>query len=270
MNVISYFENEEAQRRALGACSGFLDGKGWAVSDRLVFYGLSREAFRSNGDAAGFRRIYEELVRPARADGWGIARNSAGPLWTAEKTFQVLRDEFSRFEWGGATTLLNFGTGGAGLTLEPLLEGMRGFKPLRSASNWPVMAVSKVLHFFNAELFPVYDNEVIWNLVMTHFLNEFREFCRSFRPRYDTGYTTTFYMNYMSWGSALLRSAHPRFMQNFAGWLSEFTAADLPRGSFDLSTLYATAFEFTIIGAYADSVGRQEVAASKVAHCKAS
>jgi len=270
VNVIGYFENESAQRRALEACRGFLGGKDWAVRDRLEFYDISHEAFSSDGGAAAFRRIYEELVRPASANGWGIARNSAGPLWTAEKTFQALRGDFSQFAWGGATSLLNFRKSGAEATLPPLLEKMRPLKPLRSASNWPVMAVSKVLHFFNAELFPVYDNEVIWNKVMTHFLNEFRGFCRTLSPPYDAGYTPTFYRNYMSWGSALLESAHPQFMQNFAGWLGEQPGADLTRRSFDPSKLYATAFELTIIGAYADSAGRQEVAESTAAHCKAS
>jgi hypothetical protein len=269
VSVITYFKDEKAQNRALEACKDFLGGRAWAVKDRLNLYSLSREAFGANKNAASFRRIYDELVRPASADGWGIARNAGGPLWSSEKTFEVLKTDFTQFAWGGGITLLNVRSGSEA-ALMPLLEKMRQLKPLRSASNWPLMAVSKVLHFFNAELFPVYDNEVIWNRVLTRFLNEFKAFCRTSSPPYDGGYTPAFYKNYMNWGNALLASAHPRFMQGFADWLGGQDGANLPGRPFDPTRLYATAYEFTIIGAYAAESGEgQHGAADTVAHCKA-
>ena len=112
----------------------------------------------------------------------------------------------------------NFYNGSTQAALLTSLEKMRSFKPM---ANWPVMAVSKVLHFYCPELFPVYDNEVIWNKVLKRFKNEYREFCFTFSPPYDVGDTPIFYKNYMAWGAVLLASAHPRFMEIFADWLAK-------------------------------------------------
>ena len=45
---------------------------------------------------------------------------------------------------------------------------MRDLKPV---AGYPVMAVSKFLHFYNPALFPIYDNLVIWNGVLGYFRN---------------------------------------------------------------------------------------------------
>jgi hypothetical protein len=251
MAVRSYFESEDGQKRSLEACRNFLRSKDWAVGDRLKLYDVSRHAFNpvmSPDALERFRQIYDELVRPAPAGGWGIARNASGPLWSAEKTFQIIKVEFSNFSWDGAVTLMNFQNSSHAALLSSL-EKMRTFKPV---ANWPVMPVSKVLHFYNPALFPVYDNDVIWNKVLKHFRNEFKEFCWTFSPPYDVEDTPTFYRNYMCWGAALLASAHPRFMEIFAEWLAKRPGAELSTRQFDASGLFATAYEFTIIGAYAD------------------
>jgi hypothetical protein len=266
VSITVYFENEAAQKRALEACRVFLGGRDWAVGDRLRLYDLSHEAFHSNKGVASFRKIYEELVRPPRAGGWGIARNAAGPLWTAEKTFEALRDDFSEFALDGPVTLLNFRESKAEAKLLPLFEKMRTLKPV---SNWPTIAVSKVLHFYNAELFPVYDNEVIWKKVLKLFATEFREFCRTYSPPYDMGDTPIFYRNYMCWGNALLGSSHSHFMQSFCEWLNEQPGAELNRRAFDPSRIYGTAFEYTIIGAYADVSGGQQSLPKTAEHCGA-
>lgn len=255
MTLRSYFESEDGQKRALDACRNFLSAKDWAVGDRLKLYDLSRRAFYPvSSDALDrFRQIYDELVRPASAGGWSIARNAAGPLWSAEKTFQIIKAEFSNFSWDGAVTLMNIHNSRIHATLVSSLEKMRDFKPV---ANWPVMAVSKVLHPYNPALFPVYDNDVIWNKVLKHFRNEFKEFCWTFSPPYDVEDTPIFYRNYMCWGAALLASTHPRFMEIFAEWLAKQPGAELSTRQFDASGLFATAYEFTIIGASADRAGQ--------------
>jgi hypothetical protein len=266
MNAYSYFESEKAQNRALEACRNLLGGRDWAVRDRLRLYDLSRDAFGSPGSLASFRMIYEELVRPAPAGGWGIGRNASGPMWTAERAFETLKG-LSQFAWGGGVTLLNFKGSGAEASLLSMLESMRTLKPVK---DWPVMAVSKVLHFYNGELFPIYDNEVIWKKVLNRFREEFRQFCRSYSPPYDIGETPIFYRNYLNWGNELLNYAYPGLMANFVRWLGKQTGADLPRRSFDPGRLYATAFEYMIIGAYADSTPGQRSIAGITQSCRAS
>ena len=254
MGLHSYFESEDGQKRALESCRNFLGAKDWPVIDRLKLYDASHHAFDPVvplGDALKwFRQIYDDLLRPAPAGGWGIARNAAGPLWSAEKTFLTMKSEFSKFAWGGPVALLNFQNGSTQAALLSSLEKMRSFKPV---ANWPVMAVSKVLHFYNPELFPIYDNEVIWNKVLKRFRHEFKTFCYVSSPPYDVGDTPTFYRNYIRWGAALLKSGYPRFMETFAEWLAKQPGADLTKRHFDASRLFATAYEFMIIGAYADS-----------------
>jgi hypothetical protein len=109
--------------------------------------------------------------------------------------------------------LLNFQNGSTQAALLSSLEKMRSFKPV---ANWPVMAVSKVLRFYNPELFPIYDNEVIWNKVLKRFRHEFKTFCYVSSPPYDVGDTPTFYRIYIRRGAALLKSGYPRFMETFA------------------------------------------------------
>jgi len=253
-SVQNYFGSEEAQKRALRACCHFLCAIDWAVSDRLRLYDDSRHAFDPAVPADDalkcFRQIYDELVRPPRAGGWGIARNASGPLWTAEKTFEFLKAEFSNLPWGGPVNLINFQN--IQTTLLSSLEKMKSFKPLKS-SEWPTMAISKVLHFYNAELFPVYDNAVIDQKVLKRFKNEFKDFCLAFSPPWNWENTPTFYRNYMGWGAYLLGAAHARFMEVFAEWLAKQPGADLSKRHFDAKRLFATAYEYTLIGAYADS-----------------
>lgn len=223
------------------------------MRERFDLYEMSRRAFDvgiSANDAMNeFRQIYDQLVRPARSGGWGIGRNAAGPLWTAEQTFQNVTVGLSDFPWGGSVDLLNFRNVSNQSSLLPILERMRSLKPV---ADWPTMAVSKVLHFYNAELFPIYDSEVIWKMVLARFKKEFKDFCVASSRPWDFGDTPTFYVNYMNWGSYMLGQAHPQFMKVFEGWLAEQPTANLSTRNFDASRLFATAYEYTIIGAYAD------------------
>ena len=114
------------------------------------------------------------------------------------------------------------------------------------------MAVSKFLHFYNPSLFPIYDGEVIWRKVFSRFQDDFRDFCQSENHPYAEAIhhdTASFLLYYMRWASFLLSAAHETFMQVFVEWLERQPGVELRRRQFDAATLYATAFEFTVIGA---------------------
>jgi hypothetical protein len=253
--VRDYFETENGQVRALQACRNFFGAKDWPLDDRLRLYDYAYRAFDASLPLsevlASFRQIYDELVLPAPAGGWGVGRNASGPLWTAEKTFDGVRDVLATFPRGGSVTLPGIQTNDYKAALLRILDGIKELKPI---AGYPVMTVSKFLHPCNPEVFPIYDNEVIREKVMRHFKNDFRTFCFASSLTDQVGNTAEFYVSYIFWGASLLRSAHSRFMEVFADWLGEQPGANLVQRTFDASRLYSTAFEFTIIGAYVDSM----------------
>ena len=127
---------------------------------------------------------------------------------------------------------------------------MKGIKPKK---DYPLMVVSKFLHFYNPALFPIYDTRVIWEKVLDGCFNsDFRDFCdRENLPyhRFRKEDTVDFLPAYMRFANSLLSEAHGRFMQVFVEWLAEQPGTDLSRRKFDPKTLYARAFEYTVVGA---------------------
>jgi hypothetical protein len=251
-NLSPYFD-ADGQQLALDAYAkfAFAPERGWSIEDKVELYDASRRAFDPavpQGEAlSAFRKIYEDLFRPARAGGWGVGRNSSGPCWPAARTFETIKTEFPLFRWGGPITLLNFHTSGDHAALLSSLENLRGLKPV---AKYPVMVVSKFLHFYNPELFPIYDYEVIWNGVFRCFRRDFKEFCHTSELKYEYEDIASFYCKYILWASSLLAHAHSDFMEAFVAWLRKQPRVAWESRTFDASTLYATAFEFTAIGAW--------------------
>jgi hypothetical protein len=93
---------------------------------------------------------------------------------------------------------------------------MGGIKP---NAGYPVMTVSKFLHFYNPALFPIYDTEVVENRVLKRFRGEFRAFCVDAGVPNDTGESAAFLRSYGCWGSSLVAGAHSAFMDRFLAWL---------------------------------------------------
>jgi hypothetical protein len=86
--------------------------------------------------------------------------------------------------------------------------------------DFPIMPVSKFLYFYNPALFPIYDEKVIWGVVLEkRFNRDFRIFHEVKRLDYKKGYKPGWIANYMAYASWLLSTAHPRFMEVFAEWL---------------------------------------------------
>lgn len=241
-----YFQ-PAGQTRALEAYATFARGSAWSVLMKMDLYTASRIAFdpaTSDSEAfKAFERIYGTL-----ASYWQVFRpHGAKDSWPARQIFDTIKKEFSKFAWGGSLTLPNFlGSGEHQSLLSSLME-MERIKP---TNGYPIMTVSKFLHFYNPALFPIYDTEVIWNKVFKRFKADYDDVRSSNNLASGSG-DAAFLRNYVCWGSSLVSSAHPRFMALFVDWLGD----ELPRRKFDvlgretLATLYATAFEFTAIGA---------------------
>jgi len=124
---------------------------------------------------------------------------------------------------------------------------------MKPKQGYPIMTVSKFLHFYNPALFPVYDTEYIYYKVLAgYFKSDFRDFCDRDRLPYTIFMnkdTVDFLPAYMRWAASFLSVAHSSFMQVCAEWLAEQPGANLDRRKFDPTTLYARAFEYTAIGA---------------------
>lgn len=242
--IRNYFANETEQRRALEACDIF-------EASELHLYDASVCAFDPSSSAEeAFRRflyIYNELSSPK----WNVWRSrNPAPHWPPEQIFETIKREFSELSWNGTMNLLNFWKSGIASGLQSRLMKLREMKPNK---GYPIMTVSKFLHFYNPALFPIYDTEVIYNKVLNgYFRSDFQDFCYRERlpyHRFMNEDTVDFIPAYMRWANSLLSAAHGNFMQVFAEWLGAQPGTELHRRTFDPTTLYARAFEYVATGA---------------------
>src|ERR1035438_8359094 len=247
MNTLrSYFENESQQRQALTNYFTAWGDDRW-ITREVNLYNVSQGAFYSGLDSASalreFRKIDNDLTGY-----WQVFRPySRDACMPPEKIHSTIKAGFGEFAWTGSVTLMNFLKGGTGVRLQASLETLRQIKPNQ---GFPIMTVSKFLHFYNPALFPIYDEAVIWGKVLDRFGDEFRRFCQTTPGiRWNNDYTPLWYHNYLCWASFLVSNAHGRFMQTFVEWLSKQTGPAFATRKYDPMTIYARAFEFTATGA---------------------
>ena len=258
----SYFENKSQQLQALNNYFTAWGDDRW-ITREVNLYNASQGAFYSGPDSASalreFRKIdndltgYWQVFRPYPRDA----------CWPPEKIHSTINREFTDFAWTGSVTLMNFLKNGTGLRLQASLETLRQIKPNQ---GFPIMTVSKFLHFYNPALFPIYDEAVIWGKVFRRFGDEFRRFCQMTPGiRWNNDDTALWLHNYVCWASFLVANAHARFMETFVEWLGEKTGAAFANRKYDPMTLYARAFEFNATGAAVIESGEGESCRSAAA-----
>ena len=159
MDIRKYFELD-GQRRALDGYSRFARGRNhWSVHEKLELYEASRLAFDPTAPKDTALRIFTNEIYNNLESYWQVFRTRLpGTHWTPQQTFDTIKREFSHFAWDSSVTLLNLTTQDKASLLSCLVK-MEKIKPHR---DYPIMAVSKFLHFYNPALFPIYDTEVIW------------------------------------------------------------------------------------------------------------
>ncbi len=244
----SYFETASEQRRALEAVAQ----GGWVYPrGNMEIYEASHSAFDPSLSADEGLRYFEKIYNRLKGPGWQVFRSREHGVshWSPRQVFETIKSEFAGYSWGGSVNLSNFQQSGDSVSLKSSLDKMQGIKQKR---GYPHMAVSKFLHFYNPSLFPIYDGEVIWKKVFSRFEDDFLDFCQSESIPYAEAIkddSASFLLYYMRWASSLLSAAHGTFMQVFVEWLERQPGVELRRRQFDAATLYATAFEFTVIGA---------------------
>jgi hypothetical protein len=242
----SYFENDGQQRQALNSFFAAWGDSSW-LGPEVNLYNATRAAFYSGLDPTSALREFEKIDNELTGR-WQVFRPYArDACWPPGKIHSTIKREFEDFAWTGSVTLMNFLKSGTGPRLQASLETLRQIKPNQ---GFPIMTVSKFLHFYNPALFPIYDEAVIWGKVFRRFGDEFRRFCQTTPGiRWNNDYTALWLHNYICWASFLVANAHGGFMQTFVEWLSEKTGAGFATRKYDPMTIYARAFEFTATGA---------------------
>jgi hypothetical protein len=130
-------------------------------------------------------------------------------------------------------------------------ECLKRLNDLKSNKDYPQMAASKFLHFFNPTLFPIYDGKVIENQVLRVFLDDYFAWVEKEGWLRERDFQETFNLKYTLWAGSLIQHAHPNLMVCFQDWFKrEVQGAEDPHNILDrMDTYYATAFEFVAIGA---------------------
>lgn len=207
----------------------------WNVQWEIEMYEKSVLAFgnRERFDVNAFGSIYGAL-----RSYWQVFRPKSEGCWTAEKVFEVLTSECSAAALCNEVCLF---------TAEPKLVrhcavALKGIKP---SQEFPTMAVSKFLHFFNPMLFPIYDRAVIGGQVLVRFRNDYDTFCsQESLDRNADG--ARFLSNYYQWAASIMRPHRDEVMRVFRSWAEDhLTRAGPPI----IDKLYARAFEAIAIGA---------------------
>lgn len=179
-----------------------------------------------------------------------------GSFAPAEQVYHILLQQGSNFLFPAGMSLARLSY--PSTEAAHLKSFLPALKIVKSTRQFPWMAVSKVLHFANPGLFPMWDWDVIWGRVMgknpgggpAAFHAEYQMFChkRHFsvwenRPEFVLYYTL--------WAASCIQFSNPEFMGWFSEWMDQRFAADITQYGLgqSLSVYYATAFEFIAIGA---------------------
>jgi len=207
----------------------------WSVKDRAQMYQLADLAFGPSPNFEVFCHLYDWKVGY-----WGIGRN--GALATAKEVFAMLIDGCSETSRHSGINLLNVDK----RAIQGAVRAMNNVKV--NKNEYPHMAASKFLHFYNPSLFPIYDNAVMWNEVLHRaFRTEWKHVCGDHGINVTEG-SENFLITYFSWAAEVMGAADLAIMIEFQLQFDQLgqQEAVLHGGK---KSYYATAFEYALIGA---------------------
>ncbi len=260
-----YFLHREETEKALNRYKDFADKSSWYVGGpygKLQLYDLAKTAFdRTTSPSVAFSAFHSmyETVRL-----WpGVQRGGGGTLAPSDEVYRSLTDEGSVLLREPSIHLANF------IIHSSASDGVESILPslkfIKRSQSYPWMPVSKILHFVNPTLFPIWDWGVVWNQVMwggssagdAPFCKEYQAFCADNNLlAKENG--ARFLCNYCAWGARYIQLGGSPFMDWFADWIGHNFPDDVVKYNVDqhIATLYATAFEFVAIGAAYLEAGR--------------
>jgi hypothetical protein len=146
MKISPYFENGEALK-TLGRYSRFTTEKkrDWSIHEKLDLYQAAKQAFGSTLDEDDRRGKFDRIYGSLKS-WWGVGRR--GNLAAPDTVFALLTNKCGLCSRTSHITLINIHDRSCQASVVECLRRVRGLKKLKSG-DFPVMAVSKFLHFFN-------------------------------------------------------------------------------------------------------------------------
>lgn len=132
------------------------DVKGWKIPDHIRWWRQGAVAFE--------QKRFDEYAKLHKAlrGYWQVFRGFTGRPWDARRTF----DELSSLDTAYRSRRLSSLEDADVPACSRILDSMRLIKPNRHGPS--VVAISKVLHFWNPRLFIVVDDAVMWRWVLAH------------------------------------------------------------------------------------------------------
>lgn len=243
MRCRDYLQDRDVTLRALEQYDRLARRWNWPTYEKMMLYGEALRAFDSNLDEttrrAAFATIYQRLRKF-----WQAGRN--GALLPESETFDLLERHCHRSHRESGLMLPELSAEHGQEAVLECLQQAGAIKRLRSGT-YPVMAVSKTLHFFNPRLWVIHDVAVIQEKVLPRFRGDLAPF---WSPLTAVGADSALssYVAYLLWAADAMRSRYAGLMDDFADWFISVSrdGADIRE---ELKTHYATVFEFVIIGA---------------------
>jgi len=245
--LVDYFK-DPLYKDALAGYAKFARERDWGIDNKLELYNWAKVAFDSSlperNRREAFYIVYDNLKGNRQ-----VFRNARWGYWTGDETFEVLDRECQGCSRQDSLSLLTLQhPSQESDILLAILNKLRNLKPAR---GYPWMPVAKFTHFFNPKLFPIYDNEVIWKMVMDGvFRDDYRSWCHS-KNLNPIGPGERFNLNYMLWAGHIIHQADNGLMGYFREWFKSQVAGrpDSHNVLVEIQTYYATVFEFVAIGA---------------------
>ena len=213
--------------------------KAWPVPDKIGLYLHARDAFSGEGGQASFQHVYRALKGP-----WQAFRNSAS-CWSVERTFSELRQlpgdvrghrlsDLGEAHWRGVWNCI---------------QRVRDVKTVTSGVT-SLVAISKVLHFWNPRIFVICDRQVVEEWALGHKwlsdqLPPEHAVTGVLGPGAANDRRLLFYMRVLLFARDLVR-ANPAIPRTFADIVNENRGHAQPPE--DVNTYEATAVEWFLLG----------------------
>lgn len=244
-----YFRQPELGR-ALHAYAVNIGDAGWPVKDKFALYSLSAKVGNPALCDDDRFRSFEQIYKTLSSGAWRAMRSRTKKKdlvrFTAREAYNALNQYVSAFSLPSGRDLLNLSINDHSALVSAILP----LKGIKRNKHYPIMAVSKFLHFYNPRLFPIWDNAVVDKKVFVRFWDDHVNFCSANNLRASAN-GAEFLANYVCWASELVLGAGPDYMSLFLDWLEDEMPPRIFRNIDTDATekLYAVAFEITAIGA---------------------